>query len=85
MRDRLLRIPALFGAGGYLITAAVFFAPASWRLPPLIVFALCPPLLLTITVDLSAATVFLIMAPVNALLYAAFGLVIALALDSPHL
>lgn len=76
LAKRLFRFGAVFALAGYLVAVGLFFAPLSWRFPPTLVYAICPPALLAITVDLSFPTVALILAPMNALVYGVVGLVI---------
>ena len=69
----VVRVTIAFAVFGYFICIGLFFAPLSWRLPPIVVYAICPPALLTITVDLSFRTVALMLAPMNALVYGTAG------------
>jgi hypothetical protein len=62
---------------GYLVALLLELAPPG-TVSPSLVFAVCPPTLLTLTVDPSPSTVLLVLAPLNGMIYGCVGLVIAL-------
>jgi hypothetical protein len=64
-----------------LVTAISFpsgEAPIGWHIPAAIVYALCPAVYSTITVDPSFPSVALILGPINASVYGVAGLAIGL-------
>jgi hypothetical protein len=67
------RVLAAFAAASFLMTAALIFAPHGWHPSPQLVFAICPACALTITVDPSPVSALLILAPLSAAVYGAFG------------
>jgi len=81
LMKQTFKLSALFAIAGYLIALGLFFAPVTWSLRPGFVFAICPPALLSITVDPSFPTVALILAPLNALIYGVVGMVIGVIAD----
>ena len=64
-----------FAGFSYLLTVALHFVPPSWHPAAQLVYLLCPACVLTITVDPSLATVLLVLAPLNAAVYASLGTV----------
>jgi hypothetical protein len=77
----ILKVSLAFAVLGYLIALALYFAPVGWRIPAAIVYAICPPAIMTITVDPSFSSVVLILGPLNALVYAAVGFAIGVVLS----
>jgi hypothetical protein len=75
--DLSIPIKMLGGFAGfsYLLTVALHFVPPSWHPAAQLVYLLCPACVLTITVDPSLATVLLVLAPLNAAVYASLGTV----------
>jgi len=64
-----------FAAFGYVMVAGLALIPPSGHsvVDPSLVFLTCPAFLLTATVDPSLGTVLLLLAPLNAAVYGAFG------------
>jgi hypothetical protein len=64
-----------FAAFAYVIIAGPqFLSPSRYAsVDPALVFLLCPACVLTLTVDPSMETVLLLLAPLNAAVYGAFG------------
>jgi hypothetical protein len=79
MKTLPIKVALGFAMVGYCVAIGLYFAPHSWHPSPTFVFMLCPPALLTITVDPSFLSVVTILAPINALLYGIIGLLIGLA------
>lgn len=75
------KIAGVFAVVAYLIGIAMYFAPTTWHPSPYFVYALCPPAILTMTVDPSFASVALILAPLNAVVYGGVGLVVGVITD----
>jgi hypothetical protein len=76
-----VKLLIVFAVCAYLWTLALALVPPSkLELPAPLVFLLCPACLLTITVDPAFSTVALILAPLNAVVYGLFGLVLGSAL-----
>jgi hypothetical protein len=73
------KIAVGFAALGYLVAVSLYFA--KWHLSPSLVFTICPPAFLTITVDPSFTSVAAILAPLNALLYGVVGLLVGLGVQ----
>jgi hypothetical protein len=81
MKKLALKTALGFAVLGYLVTAGLYLAPARWHPSPALVFTLCPPAFLTITVDPSLPSVAIILAPLNAVLYGAVGLMVGLPVE----
>lgn len=81
MKKLALKIAFGIAAIGYLVAMGIYLAPAKWHLSDTLVIALCPPVLLTITVDPSFTSVAILLAPLNALLYGLVGILIGLAVE----
>jgi hypothetical protein len=74
----------IFTVVGYLVAIGLYLAPVRWfrwHPSPSLVFAVCPPAFLTITVDPSFTSVAIILAPLNALVYGLVGLPFGLGLE----
>jgi hypothetical protein len=73
-----IKVALGFGAIGYLGATALYLLPIRWYPHPSasFLFAICPPAILTMTVDPSFGSLALILAPLNAILYAIAGFVI---------
>jgi uncharacterized membrane protein len=78
MRKLYLKIALGFAALSYLATLGLYLVPSVWHLTPKTVYAICPACVLTITVDPSFASVALILAPIDAIVYGSIGLMIGL-------
>jgi hypothetical protein len=76
-----LKIALAFAIVGYLVACGLYFSPARWHPSPSLVFTLCPPAFLTITVDPSFTSVAVILGPLNAVIYGVVGLLIGLAVE----
>jgi hypothetical protein len=70
-----LRMLGSFAAVSYLIAVLAYFAPHTWNLNPQVMLGLCPMYFLKMTIDPSAAEVFLLLGPMNAAVYGALGFV----------
>jgi hypothetical protein len=75
----VLKVVGIFAAVGYIVAIGLRISPASVELSPLVVFAVCPPAMLSFTVDPSLYSVIVVLAPLNAVLYSVLGLVCWLA------
>jgi hypothetical protein len=73
------KIAVAFAAVGYLLPVGLYFS--KWHPSPALVFTICPPAVLAITVDLSFTSVAAILAPLNAVLYGVIGLLIGLGVE----
>ena len=63
---------------GYLIPASMqLLLPATTHVPALLLFSVCPAAMAAATVDLSSSTVFLVLAPWNAMIFGALGGIIS--------
>jgi hypothetical protein len=80
MRSPLLRATLMFAVVGYLIALGLYFAPVNWHLRSTFVLAICPPAFLTTIsmTDPSLATVAIMLAPLNAVLYGIVGIFVGL-------
>jgi hypothetical protein len=66
---------------GYCVAIGLWAAPSNWHPTSTFVFTICPPAVLTITVDPSLLAVVTVLAPLNALLYGIVGLLIGFAIE----
>jgi hypothetical protein len=82
MKGLGLKLSLGLGALSYLITVGLYFVPPFWHLSASAVFAICPACVLTVTVDPSFASVALILAPIDAMVYGAVGLAIGLVAET---
>jgi hypothetical protein len=76
MKKLLVAFTASFAIVGNLVAVGLYFAPTKWHPSADLVFAICLPAILTITVDPSFAAVALILAPLNAIVYGLVDLMI---------
>jgi hypothetical protein len=60
----------------YLVAVFAYFAPSIWNLSPQLMFALCPMYFLKMNFDPSPAMIFFLLAPLNAGVYGAVGIVL---------
>jgi hypothetical protein len=67
-----------FATLSYLLVVALALVGSSLRISPGLLYAVCPACALTITVDPSLTSVVLILAPINAAVYGAFGATVVL-------
>jgi len=81
MKKSLSKITLAFAIVGYLAAIGLYYAPVNWHLSPKVVFTICPPALLTITVDPSFITAAMVLAPINALLYGGIGFLISMGIE----
>jgi hypothetical protein len=74
-RRRLVPIKMLasFAVFGYLSTIGLDLASTYWHPSPQFVFSMCLACVLSITVDVSNWTVWVLLAPLNGAVYGAFG------------
>jgi hypothetical protein len=64
------------GIVGYFVPVVLRIVPAFWDLSAWLMIPLCPPLLLSPTVDLSWLAVLVFTAPVNGFIYAGIALAV---------
>ncbi len=79
MKALAARIAVAFAAVGYLLPVCLYFS--KWHPSPALVFTICPPAVLAITVDLSFTSVAAILAPLNAVVYGVVGLLVGLGIQ----
>jgi hypothetical protein len=81
--DRLfsapLKVLGALAAMFYLVAVVAFFAPSRWSLNPQLMLSLCPMYFVKMTFDPSSLMIFLLLAPMNAAVYGAFGLTLGYA------
>ena len=73
-----------FATISYLLALVAYLAPHSWNLDPQLMFSLCPLYFVKMTFDPSLATVFFLLAPMNAAVYGGLGLVLGYAWLALH-
>jgi|SRR5579863_1400951 hypothetical protein len=64
-----------FAAVFYLLALLAYLAPHRWDLDPQLMFALCPLYFVRMTFDPSLKATLFLLAPMNAAVYAALGLI----------
>ena len=69
-----------FAAFSYLLVVGLTLVGSSLRIPPGMLYAVCPACALTITVDPSLTSVLLVLAPMNAAVYGSIGATIGFVL-----
>jgi len=74
-----LKILGVFAAISYGVAVFAYFAPHTWNLNPQLMLALCPLYFVRMTIDPSAVEIFFLLAPINAAVYGALGVVVAYA------
>jgi len=74
-----LKLMGGFAAIAYLVALVAYLAPHRWNLNPQLMFSLCPMYFIKMTFDPSVATVFLLLAPMNAGVYGSLGLMLGYA------
>ena len=79
MKSLPIKVALGIGIVGYCVAIGLYLAPSHWHPTPTFVFAVCPPAMLTITVDPSLLAVATVLAPLNAVLYGIVGLLIGFA------
>ena len=81
--ERLFSMPlktlGVFAVISYGLAVIAYFSPHTWNLNPQLMLALCPFYFVKMTIDPSAVVVFFLLAPINAAVYGALGVVIAYA------
>ncbi|MGB8064034.1 MAG: hypothetical protein WCF26_19230 [Candidatus Sulfotelmatobacter sp.] len=60
----------------YLVAVVAYLAPHRWGLDPQLMLSLCPMYFVKMTFDPSLVAVFFLLAPMNAAVYGALGLVV---------
>jgi hypothetical protein len=60
----------------YLVAVFAYFAPSAWNLSPQVMFPLCPMYFLKMNFDPSPLQIFLLLAPLNAVVYGALGVTV---------
>ena len=73
------KLLAGFAAIFYLVAVVAYLAPHRWNLNPQLMFSLCPLYFVKMTFDPEPVTIFLLLAPMNAAVYGAFGLTVGYA------
>jgi hypothetical protein len=68
-----------FAAVFYLLALLAYLAPHRWDLDPQLMFALCPLYFVRMTFDPSLKATFFLLAPMNAAVYGALGLILGYA------
>ena len=63
----------------YLVAVFAYFAPSVWNLSPQLMFALCPMYFLKMNFDPSPLMIFFLLAPLNAGVYGAVGIIFGYA------
>jgi len=81
--ERLFSMPlktfALFAAISYGVALVAYFAPHTWNLNPHLMLALCPLYFVKMTIDPSPLEAFFLLAPINAAVFGALGIIVAYA------
>jgi len=76
---RALRMFSIFAVVSYLVTVGLFFTPHEWNLSGYLwTYLLCPVYIVRATLDPGAGELFLILAPTNAAVYGATGMLLGL-------
>jgi hypothetical protein len=68
-----------FAALAYLAALFAFLAPHEWNLTPQLMFSICPLYFVKMTFDPSPIATFFLLAPMNAAVYGALGVILACA------
>jgi len=74
-----LKLLAGFALIFYLFAVFAYLAPHRWNLNPQLMFSLCPMYFVKLTFDPSLPAVFFLLAPMNAAVYGALGLILGYA------
>jgi hypothetical protein len=74
-----LKILGVFAATSYGVALFAYFAPHTLTLNPQLMLALCPLYFVRMTIDPSPVEIFFLLAPINAAVYGALGVVLAYA------
>jgi hypothetical protein len=74
-----LKWVGVFAAIAYVLAIGAYFVPHSWNLDPQFMLSLCPMYLIRMTFDPSAFPIFFLLAPMNAAVYGALGLMVGYA------
>lgn len=74
-----LKILGGFAAIAYLVALLAYLAPSRWNLDPQLMFPLCPLYYVKLNFDPSPATVFFVLAPLNAGVYGSLGITVGYA------
>jgi hypothetical protein len=82
--DKQLFLAPLKWLGGlaaiaYLVAIFAYLAPHRWNLDPQIMLVLCPLYFIKMTFDPSLVAILFLLAPMNAAVYGAFGVVVGYA------
>ena len=75
-RSLPIRLLVMFAGVAYLVVVGLYFAPHAWNLSPAVAFVICPACALSVTVDPSLVTVFLLLAPLSAVVYGSVGAIV---------
>ena len=71
-----LKLLGGFAVTAYLVASIAYLAPIRWNLDPQLMFPLCPLYYVKLNFDPSPATVFFVLAPMNAGVYGSLGIVV---------
>ena len=74
-----LKILGVFALISYGVALFAYFAPHTWSLNPQMMLALCPLYFVKMTIDPSPVAIFFVLAPINAGVFGALGVVLAYA------
>jgi hypothetical protein len=74
-----LKLLGGFAAISYLFALVAYLAPHRWNLNPQLMFSLCPMYFIKTTFDPPLVAVFFLLAPMNAAVYGALGLILGYA------
>jgi len=69
-----LKLLGIFAAIAYLLALVAHFSPHTWNLNPQLMLAVCPLYFVKMTIDPSPKSIFFLLAPMNAAVFAALGL-----------
>ena len=71
-----LKLLGGFAAISYFVAVMAYFVPHTWDLNPQVMLALCPMYFVRMTIDHSPVQIFLLLAPMNAAVYGAIGILV---------
>jgi len=74
-----LKVLGAFAAFSYGVALVAYFAPHTWNLNSQLMLALCPLYFVKMTIDPSPVAIFFVLAPINAAVYGALGIILGYA------
>lgn len=74
-----LKVLGGFAAISYGVALFAYFAPHTWNLNPQLMLVLCPFYFVKMTIDPSPVVIFFVLAPINAGVFGAPGVILAYA------